>query len=86
MPTSGTLAVWKISLSGKSETDSNEFHRIQVMRTGHRAPICSLAVSSAYAIAVSGDEAGRAMLLDTNRYFVSGKSPENADTQTLTKI
>jgi hypothetical protein len=26
------------------------------MRTGHRAPICSLAVSSAYAVAVSGDE------------------------------
>lgn len=75
MPTSGTVAVWKISLSSKAESDNNEFHRVQVMRTGHRAPICSLAVSSAYAVAVSGDEAGRAMLWDTNRYFVRD-SPE----------
>ncbi|KAG0657654.1 hypothetical protein C6P46_006308 [Rhodotorula mucilaginosa] len=65
----GTVGVWKISLSSKAESDNNEFHRVQVMRTGHRAPICSLAVSSAYAVAVSGDEAGRAMLWDTNRYF-----------------
>lgn len=71
MPISGTVAVWKISLGSKAESDTNEFHRVQVMRTGHRSPICSLAVSSAYAIAVSGDEAGRAMLWDMNRYHVS---------------
>lgn len=64
----GTVAVWKISLGSKAKSDTNEFHRVQVMRTGHRSPICSLAVSSAYAIAVSGDEAGRAMLWDMNRY------------------
>lgn len=81
--TSGTVAVWKISLSSKAEPDNNEFHRIQVMRTGHRSSICSLAVSSAYAIAVSGDEAGRAMLWDTNRYFVRDRSRVNADTQRL---
>ena len=80
---SGTVAVWKISLSSKAEPDNNEFHRIHVMRTGHRSPICSLAVSSAYAIAVSGDQAGRAMLWDTNRYFVRDRSRVNADTQRL---
>lgn len=62
--------MWSISLGDKADIDNDKVRRTRVLRVGHRSPICSLAVSNPFAIAVSGDEEGRAMLWDMNRYYV----------------
>ncbi|GAA5976518.1 hypothetical protein JCM10908_005528 [Rhodotorula pacifica] len=65
----GTLGIWRIVLGSKADSTETEIHCDSLLRAVHRAPIACLAVSSAYAIAVSGDENGRAMLWDMNRHY-----------------
>ncbi|GAA5893041.1 hypothetical protein JCM6882_006922 [Rhodosporidiobolus microsporus] len=75
--TDSTIGVWKLDLrpspssssssSAPSSRSSPTFTRLALLRGLHAAPICALAASKAYAVVVSGDVEGRAVLWDLNR-------------------
>ncbi|GAA5838376.1 hypothetical protein JCM11251_004919 [Rhodosporidiobolus azoricus] len=77
--TDSTIGVWKLDLrpSSSSASPSSQHSvssrhpptltRLALLRGLHAAPILALAASRAYAVIVSGDVEGRAVLWDANR-------------------
>ncbi|GAA5931772.1 hypothetical protein JCM10213_005852 [Rhodosporidiobolus nylandii] len=68
-----TIAVWRLNLRpsssspASSSSKASPFTRLATLRGMHCAPISALAASKAYAVVVSGDMTGKAVLWDLNR-------------------